>query len=80
MIHYTKIINSKGSYFTREYVKIKKHKNKIRALREDTVRKEFLNENAEILVIIEELEKEILIDYFSSTEIIREYLGESFIP
>lgn len=80
MIRYTKLINSKGFYFTREYVKIKKHKNKIREIKESTVRKEFLNENAEILVVIEELEKEILIDYFSPAETIREYLGESFIP
>jgi len=80
MIRYTKLINSKGIYFTREYIKIKKHKNKIREIKESTVRKEFLNENAEILVVIEELEKEILIDYFSPSEIIKEYLGESFIP
>lgn len=77
---YTKVIGLTGQYFAREYVKIKKHKNKIREIKEATVLKAFLNGNTEIEVVLEDLDKTVYIDYFSDAEVIRQYLGEKFIP
>lgn len=77
---YTKVIGIAGQYFTREHVKIKKHKNKVREVKEDTVLKAFLNGDTDIEVVIEDLDKVIFIDYFSDAELIRQYLGEQFVP
>jgi uncharacterized radical SAM superfamily protein len=77
---YTKVIGISGQYFSREQVKIKKHKNKVREVKEETVLKAFLNGDTEIEVILEDLDKTIIIDYFSDVDIIRQYLGEKFIP
>lgn len=79
MERYTKVIELLGSYYTKEYKTKKKHKNKIREIKEDTVRKFFLQGKAEVLVILEESEKEILLDFTSDTEDIKKYLGKSFI-
>ncbi len=79
MERYTKVINLLGSYFTKEYKKKKSHKNKIREIKEDTVRKFFLQGKAEVLVILEENDKELLLDFCSDKEDIRKYLGKSFI-
>ena len=48
-------------------------------LKEETVRKAFLKGNCEVLVILEDSDREILIDDFSPDEDIKKYLGASFI-
>ncbi len=77
---YTKIIGISGPIYAREYVKQKKNKTKVREVKEDTVIKAFLNGDTEVEVILEDLDKIILIDYFSDADLIRQYLGEKFVP
>lgn len=79
MNRYTKIISMMDSYFTKDYEKVKKNITKVREVREETVRKFFLQGDCEVLVILEESGKEILIDDFSPEEDIRKYLGPKFI-
>jgi len=79
-LKYTKVIGIAGQYFTREQVKIKKHKNKVREVKEETVLKAFLNGDTEIEVVLEDLDKIVYLDYFSDADLIRQYLGEKFIP
>ena len=79
MNRYTKIIGLTGDIYTKEFTKIKHHKNKIRDISEDTVAKVFKNGNAEIKVYFEETDIEIVIDAFSDVEIIKKYLGKKFI-
>ena len=74
MNRYTKIINMMDSYYTKDYEKTKKNITKVREVREETVRKFFLQGDCEVLVVFEETGREILIDDFSS-----EYLGPKFI-
>ena len=74
MNRYTKIINMMDSYYTKDYEKTKN-----REVREETVRKFFLQGDCEVLVVFEETGREILIDDFSSDEDIRKYLGPKFI-
>ena len=79
MNRYTKIINMMDSYYTKDYEKTKKNITKVREVREETVRKFFLQGDCEVLVVFEEKGREILIDDFSSDEDIRKYLGPKFI-
>ena len=79
MNRYTKIINMMDSYYTKYYEKTKKNITKVREVREETVRKFFLQGDCEVLVVFEETGREILIDDFSSDEDIRKYLGPKFI-
>lgn len=79
MNKYTKVINMMDSYFTKDYEKTKKNITKVREVREETVMKFFLQGDCEVLVILEESGKEILIDDFSSDEDIKKYLGAKFI-
>ncbi|MGL6105603.1 hypothetical protein [Romboutsia sp.] len=79
MNRYTKIINMMDSYYTKDYEKQKKNITKTREVREETVIKFFLQGDCEVLVILEETGKEILIDDFSSDEDIKKYLGAKFI-
>ena len=79
MNRYTKIINMMDSYYTKDYEKTKKNITKGREVREETVRKFFLQGDCEVLVVFEETGREILIDDFSSDEDIRKYLGPKFI-
>jgi uncharacterized radical SAM superfamily protein len=79
-LKYTKVIGIAGQYFTREQVKIKKHKNKVREVKEETVLKAFLNGDTEIEVVLEDLDKIVYLDYFSDADLIRQYLGDKFIP
>lgn len=79
MTRYTKVINMMDSYFTKDFEKQKKGVTKVREVREETVRKFFLQGDCEVLVILEESGKEILIDDFSSDEDIKKYLGAKFI-
>ncbi|GKZ02692.1 hypothetical protein ANS014_11260 [Paraclostridium bifermentans] len=57
----------------------KKNVTKVREVREDTVRKFFLQGDCEVLVILEDSGREILLDDFSSEEDIKKYLGPKFI-
>ena len=79
MNRYTKIINMMDSYYTKDYEKTKKNITIVREVREETVRKFFLQGDCEVLVVFEETGREILIDDFSSDEDIRKYLGPKFI-
>lgn len=77
---YTKVIGISGQYFAREYVKAKKNKTQVREVNETTVLKSFMNGDTDIEIIIEDLDKVVFIDYFTDSDIIRQYLGEKFIP
>lgn len=79
MNRYTKIINMMESYYTKDYEKHKKNITKVRKVREETVRKFFLQGDCEVLVVLEDSGREILIDEFSSDEDIKKYLGAKFI-
>ena len=79
MNRYTKIINMMESYFTKDFEKTKKGFTKVREVKEETVRKAFLKGNCEVLVILEDSDREILLDDFSSDEDIKKYLGASSI-
>ncbi len=79
MNRYTKIINMMESYYTKDYEKHKKNITKVREVREETVRKFFLQGDCEVLVVLEDSGREILIDEFSSDEDIKKYLGAKFI-
>ena len=79
MNRYTKIIGLTGVIYTKEFEKIKHHKNKIRDISEDTVAKVFKNGDAEITVYFEETDVEIFIDAFSDEERIKQYLGKKFV-
>ena len=79
MNRYTKIINMMDSYYNKDYEKTKKNITKFIEVREETVRKFFLQGDCEVLVVFEETGREILIDDFSSDEDIRKYLGPKFI-
>ena len=50
-----------------------------REVKEETVRKFFLQGDCEVLVVFEDTGKEILIDDFSPEEDIKKYLGKSFL-
>jgi len=78
-MHYYRIISRTGSCFVREFVKKKHHKDKTRDIARDTVKKHFLNGNAEITVYFEESDKEFELSQFSDPELIRKYLGEDFL-
>ena len=79
MNRYTKYINMMGSYYTKDFEKEKKNIVKVREVKEETVRKFFLQGNCEVLVVFEDTGREILIDDFSSDDDIRKYLGPKFI-
>ena len=79
MTRYTKFINMMGSYYTKDYEKQKKNIVKVREVKEDTVKKFFLQGDCEVLVVFEDTGKEILIDDFSPEEDIKKYLGAGFI-
>lgn len=79
MNRYTKIINMMESYYTKDYEKHKKNITKVREVREETVRKFFLQGDCEVLVVLKDSGREILIDEFSSDEDIKKYLGAKFI-
>ncbi len=79
MQHYTRVIRRTGTYFTRAFIKKKHHEDKIREVSRDTVKKHFLDGNAEITVYFEESDKEIELSQFSDPESIRKYLGDDFL-
>lgn len=79
MNRYTKIITMMGSYYTRDFEKEKKDIIKVREVREETVKKAFLQGDCEVLVIFEDTGKEFLIDDFSPVDEIKKYLEASFV-
>ena len=79
MNRYTKFINMMGSYYTKDFEKEKKNIVKVREVKEETVKKFFLQGDCEVLVVFEDTDKEILIDDFSPEEDIKKYLGRSFV-
>ncbi|MGL4797675.1 MAG: hypothetical protein ACRDB0_03310 [Paraclostridium sp.] len=80
MNRYTKVINMMESYYTKDYEKKKKNLTKTREVTEATVRKFFLQGDCEVLVVLEDSGKEILLDDFSPAEEIKKYLGPKFLP
>ncbi len=76
---YHKYNSFKGSYFTRTQIKIKHHQDKVRYIREETVIKQFKEGSAKIVVHFDGSDRIIEIDYFSSEEDKKKYLGEKFI-
>lgn len=79
MNRYSKIIGITGAIYTKSFEKIKHHKNKIRELNESTVIKAFKAGDTEIRVYFEETDEEVIIDAFSSEEMIKKYLGKKFL-
>lgn len=79
MNRYVKNIGITGTFYSKEFEKIKNHKNKVREINEDTVIKAFKAGDTEVLVYFEETGKEILIDDFSSPDDIKKFLGKRFI-
>ncbi len=75
---YAKIFTLKGYYFTKEYKKEKKGKQKVREILEETVRKHFRNGDCDIEILFEETDKLLLITPDSPREEIVRYLGEKF--
>lgn len=79
MDRYVRMIGLTGSYFSKEYEKKKNHKNKVREVSRDTVKKFFLDGKTEVLIIFEESGKELLLTQNSNKEEIKKYLGEDFL-
>ncbi|MCD6436135.1 MAG: hypothetical protein J7L15_07075 [Clostridiales bacterium] len=79
MKYYFKVIRLAGHYYSNEFQKIKKHKNKIREIHESTVIKSFKSGKAGVKVIFEETGTTYTLDYFSDQDLIIKYLGEKFI-
>lgn len=79
MHYYLRKLGYTGIIYTKEYDKIKHHKNKIRDINEETVIKHFKSGNATIRVFNEENMKEFIVDPFSSEEDIKKYLGKKFL-
>ena len=75
MNRYTKIINMMESYFTKDFEKTKKGFTKVREVKEETG----LDVREAEGGYLEDSDREILIDDFSSDEDIKKYLGASFI-
>ncbi|OPJ55939.1 hypothetical protein [Alkalithermobacter paradoxus] len=79
MNRYTKVITIMGSYFTKDFEKKRKNMVKTREIKEETVRKFFVQGDCEVIVHFEETGKEIVLDSFSSPEDIKKYLGPKFL-
>lgn len=82
-MQYIKVIRISGSYYAREFQKKEKYNKNIkkREVDEETVVEQFLKGDAIVKVIFEDSKREpILINYESDPEIIRRYLGKSFLP
>ncbi len=76
---YHKYNSLKGSYFTRTQVKIKHHQDKLRYIREETVIKQFKEDNAIIYVHFDGTDRVVELDFFSAEEDVLKYLGKKFI-
>lgn len=76
---YTKVIGLTGSHFVKEFVKIRHHDNKVREISEETVAKKFKEGNTKVIVHFEEDGREIELDDFSDPDLIRKFLGKTFI-
>lgn len=79
MNRYVKMVNFGGHYFIKEFEKKKKHANKVRQIKDHTIKKFFLEGDCEILVHFEETGREVLITPDSDRELIKRYLGEDYL-
>lgn len=79
MVQYMRIMTQTGSYFAKEHIKKKQHKDKIRVIREDTVLEAFRNYKCEITVYFEDTEKTIHLTPYSDADEIQKYLGSKFL-
>ncbi len=79
MNRYIKMVNIGGHYFIKEFEKKKKHANKVRQIKDYTIKKFFLEGDCEILVHFEETGREVLVTPDSDEETIKRYLGEDYI-
>lgn len=80
MTIYTKFLTLKGSYFVKDYEKIKKNRVQKRPVLEATVLKTFKSDNETLIVIVnQETDSIIEITPNSSKDDIRRYLGEKFV-
>lgn len=78
---YIKVIRISGAYFAREFEKGKKSRKakKVREVDEETVAEQFLEGDAVVEVIFEDLDREpIEISKESDKELIKKYLGSKF--
>lgn len=81
-MRYIKVIRISGSYYAREFEKNEKSRKaiKIREVDEKTVADQFLDGDATVRVIFEDLDREpIEISNTSDPEIIKRYLGQRFL-
>lgn len=77
---YTKILTLKGSYFIKDYEKIKKSKLQKRPILEATVLKNFRDDEDTLIVVLnQETGTTVEVTPNSSKEDIKKYLGEKFI-
>jgi hypothetical protein len=79
MNQYTKIIGITGAIYTKSFEKIKHHKNKIREVNESTVIKAFKSGDTQVTVYFEETGEEVIIDDFSTPDMVKKYLGKKFL-
>ncbi len=79
MTVFTKVIGLTGMFYTKEFQKKKKHKNKLRVVGEDTVIKQFLAGKAEVHVYFEEGDRTVEITPESDDEQIKKLLGKKFL-
>ncbi len=79
MIQYTRVMTLSGSYYTKETITKKNHKNKLRVIGEDTVLELFRDYKAEITVFFEEQDKSIHITPYSDGAEVLKYLGPKFV-
>ncbi len=81
-MNYVRIIRMSGSIFVREFKKPEKARKKVqyREVDEKTVAEQFLKGDATVQVEFEDSEREpIMLDWESDQELIKKYLGRSFI-
>lgn len=79
---YIKVIRMSGSYFAREFEKSEKSRKakKIREVDEETAAEQFIEGDATIKIIFEDLDREpIELSNESDEELIRRYLGTKFL-
>lgn len=79
MIQYTRVIALSGSYYSKDFIKKKHHKDKSRPIREETVLESFKSYKAEITVYFEEQDKSIHLTPYSPSDEIAKYLGPKFV-
>jgi len=79
MYTYKRTIGITGCIYTREFEKIKHHKNKVRDISEPTVIKQFKAGNAQVNVYFEETGEMLTITPDTDPDVIKKYLGKKFL-